>query len=120
MIRQKWDVGATFAQRRQEERHDAESVEQVRAKAASGDFFAKRTVRGGDDTNVHGLSVGAAHRLDLPLLKDTQELRLNIERQLAHLVQEERATISRTKMTWSITMRTGERAFDMPEELTFQ
>jgi len=44
-----------------------------------------------DDAHVEGHVAVAAHALDLPGLERAQQQRLQLERQLPHLVEEERA-----------------------------
>jgi hypothetical protein len=58
-----------------------------------------------------------AHALELVLLEHAQELRLRFERQLAHLVEQERATVGELEAAAALLRRASERALLVAEEL---
>jgi len=57
---------------------------------------------------------------ELALLDDSQELRLQGRRELADLVQEDRALIRELELPELLLDRVGERASLVPEELAFE
>jgi len=50
-------------------------------------------VRGGDDADVHAERSRAAEPFDAPLLEDAQQLDLDVGRQIADFVEEDRGAI---------------------------
>jgi hypothetical protein len=85
------NVLAALAQRRHAERHHVETVEEILAEAPRLHHRGEVPVRGGDDADVDRHRPIAADALDLARLEDAQQRRLEIERQLADLVEEEGA-----------------------------
>src|SRR5207244_13151383 len=79
---------------RYRDREDVQAVVQIVTEAAPFDHSGEVPVRGGDHTDVDADRPCPAETLELVFLQHTQELRLQLERDLAHLVQEERATVS--------------------------
>ena len=60
----------------------------------------------------------AADALDLTVLEGTQQLRLQLERELANLVEKERAAVRNLELAGAIARGSGKGASDVPEELT--
>ena len=77
-------------------------------------------MRRGDDADIHGLALVAAHRLEAALLQDAQQLGLDRDRHVADLVEEERAAIGGSEAPDAVGQRAGESAFDMPKQFAFQ
>jgi hypothetical protein len=65
-------------------------------------------VRRADDAGVNGDRLAAADPLDRPLLQEAQQLHLERERDIAHLVEEERAAMRELDLSFS--------GFDGPRE----
>jgi hypothetical protein len=59
----------------------------------------------------------AADALELLLLQHAQQLHLRVERQLAHLVEEERAAVRQLEAADALLQRAGERALLVAEQL---
>ncbi len=93
ILRQQRDIGRAFAQGRQVDRKDAETVVQVRTEAAGGRGRFEILIRGGDDPHVDGHGRRTADTLHLAVLQDPQELRLCLWRQVANFVEEQRASM---------------------------
>src|SRR5262245_5350548 len=74
-------------------REDVEAVEEVFAEGAGSDALLEVLVRGGDDACVDVDRPRAAEPLDLPLLEDAKQLDLDVRRQIANLVEEDRRLI---------------------------
>ena len=62
----------------------------------------------------------AADALELALLQDAQQLRLHLQRQLADLVEEQRAAVGQLEAAGSGRDRAGERAPLVPEQLALE
>ena len=75
-------------------------------------------MRRGHDAHVHRDVARRADRTVRALLEDAQELRLNRERELADLVEQERSAFGRSDETGATAReRSGERAGHVAEEL---
>ncbi len=88
------DVAAPLAQRRHAHDEALEPVEEVAPEVALRDALLERSVRGRDDAHV-GAAAGPrrADAADLVAVEGAQELRLRLERQVADLVEEQRAPL---------------------------
>ena len=87
------NVLAPLAQRWHGDREDVQPVVEVLAEAALADLVLELAVGRGDQPHVHLDRPVAADALELALLEHPQELRLQVQRQLADLVEEERAAV---------------------------
>ena len=67
-------------------------------------------MRGGDDAHVDGDLLLSADRLDASLLERAQQLRLQLERELADLVEEQGAVVRALERAFAVVVGTGERA----------
>src|SRR5712692_5204810 len=97
-------VLAAFAQRRHRQLDDVDTVEQVLPEAARRDQRGELLMRGADDAHP-------------PLLDRAQQLHLHGERQVGHLVEEQRAPVRRLEEALAVFGGAGERAFLVAEEL---
>ena len=93
VVRERQDVARARAQRRHLDVDDVEAVVEVLAEAPRRDLVGEVAVGRRDDADVdlHGLV--AADALERALLEDAQELDLDRRRDLADLVEEERAAV---------------------------
>src|SRR6185503_16905553 len=87
------DVAAPLAERRQPDRKDAEPVVEVAPEAPLVRGLAEVAVGGRDDPHVDLVAARATHRTNLPVLQDTQQLRLDRGARLPHLVEKEGAIV---------------------------
>ena len=85
------DLLAPFAQRRHVDPDDAQPVIQILAELAFGDALFEVGVGRREHADVHLLRLGLADRHDLLLLEKPQQLGLDVERQIADFVEEQRA-----------------------------
>ena len=91
VIGEEQDVFAPLAQRRQMNPEHRDTIVQVFAKPAVGDRTLEVAVGGGNETDVGLERRRAADPLVLPFLQHAKELGLHGRRQLADLVEEQRA-----------------------------
>ena len=84
---------SALAQRRQVDREDRDPVPEVLAEAALGDHRVQVAMRGGDDAHVDVERLAAADALEAAVLQDAQQPHLRRQRQLADLVEEQRAAV---------------------------
>src|SRR5690606_29100975 len=70
--------------------------------------------------HVHGMGAVIADSLVLAFLQHAQQLALQVERDLADLVQEDGAAVGELEAAYTVPMRAGERALHVPEELALE
>ena len=91
MLQQAALVLAQIAQRRHRHREHAEPVVQVGAKASRSHLLLEVAVGGGQTRAWLSRVVRLSHALEFAVLQHAQELGLQLQRQLADLVQEQAA-----------------------------
>ena len=99
---------------------DVEAVVQVLAEAAGLHLGAQVLVRGADDAHVDRR---LGHRADRPhraLLDHAQQLALHRQRQVADLVEEQRAALRGLEEALAVLVGAGEGALAVAEELGLQ
>src|SRR5882724_11515918 len=85
MVRKRKNVVPAFAQGRQGDLQDVETVEQVLAKASGGDTLRQQAMGGGDDTDIDRDALVTADRRDPVIFEDAQQLGLHGEVHVADL-----------------------------------
>src|SRR5205823_8154084 len=91
MIRERQHVLAALAQGRNADLDDVQAVVEILPEASGAYLCGEIPVRRRDQAHVDVDVVVVAHRPDAALLDGAQELHLDVERQLADLVEEERS-----------------------------
>ena len=89
---------------------------EILAKAPLGDLQGKIPVGHRDHPNVDMLEPIAAQWLDLAFLQHPQQLRLQLQRQLAHLVQHQGAAVGHLEVPAMVAGCPGERPAPMAEQ----
>src|SRR5437016_5657698 len=117
---EKRDVLGPLAKGREIDRKNVQPVVQVGAKLSRLDQLLERTVRRGDDPDVAPDRLRAADPLELLLLEHAQELRLEVERQVTDLVEEQGAAVRELETADPSRDGTGEGAALVAEELALQ
>ena len=110
VIDQQPDVLAPLAQGRKVHPHHIEPVKQVLAELARGHRLLQRPVRRGDDADVHGNRLVAAHALERAGLQHPQDLGLGRRRHVADFIQEQRALVALLELADALQRRAGECA----------
>ena len=113
-------VAATLAQRRQLQAHHVQAMQQVGAETAGLHQAFQVLVGGGDHAHVHADQLAPADAKELALGQHAQQARLQRQRHVADLVQEQRAAIGLFEAADVSPLRTGERASLMAEQLALQ
>ena len=114
------DVLSPLAQRRQLDGEHLQPIVEVLAEGAGRHALAQVPVGGGDDTGVGLARRRLADALVAPLLQDAQELHLEVERDVAHLVQEEGAVVGELEPARPVPHGASEGAAHVAEELALQ
>ena len=118
--RQQRNILSPFAQRRQLDGNDAQSIVQVFAKFSRGDGLVQVLVRGRDHAHIHfGLFV-RPDGTDFALLQDAEQLHLHREAHVSDLVEKKRAAIGGLEQALAILVRAGKCAFHVPEQFRFE
>ena len=120
MGNQRRNVFAAFTQRWQQDREHIQTVVEVAAKFAPLHHLRQITVRGSHQPNVHLMSASAAQAFELLFLQNAQQFGLQRQRNIAHLVQEERAFVGQFETANLLRDGSGEGAFLVAKELTLQ
>jgi hypothetical protein len=104
VVRQDFDIPGAVAQGRHLDREDIEAIVKILAELALLDRLQQVAVRGGQNAHIHLDRFVAADALEFPLLKNAEELGLEGQRNLADLVEEDRAAIGQSKRPsrWSV------------------
>ena len=87
------NVVASLAQRRDHDGEDVQPVIEVAAKVFRGDHLRQVHVRGGDQAGIGMHGPGASQPLEGALLEHPQQLGLQLEGQIADLVEQQRAAM---------------------------
>ncbi len=110
-------VVAARAERREVDRDHLEAVEEVLAERPLARHRREVAVRRRHDAHRDRHRARAAEPLDLARLEEAQELHLRGERQLAHLVEEQRPAVRRGRPPLARARRPRERALLVAEQL---
>src|SRR5262249_3530878 len=110
VIRERLHVLAALAKRREPDRDDAQPEEEALAEAAGAHVGLEVAVRRRDDARVDLDRVGPADALEAMLLEEAEELRLQLRREVAHLVEEDRPALRGLQPSPLVLPRAGERA----------
>src|SRR5437667_4629836 len=120
MIDERRDVVAPLTERRDLDRNDVQAVKEILLKFALGDHLAEIAVRGRDDAHVDAFGPFRPERLELALLKDAQQLRLQRGAHRSDLVEKDRSTVGERELALLGAGGAGERAADVAEELRLE
>ncbi len=113
------DVTLALAQRGDVDGEDVQAVKQVFSEAAFGGHLLQVAVGGGDDADVDFGGVRAADAFEFALLQHAQKFDLNGRRNLADLVEKQRAAVGQFEAALAVGGGAGERAFHVAEEFAF-
>ena len=113
------DVFLPLPQRGERDLDHLESIVEILAELAAFDHLLEALMRRGEDPHIDGDSAPAAELLDLTFLQHAKQLRLQHERNVAHFVEEDRATARQLEFSRPGLDAGGHAALDA-EELRLQ
>src|SRR5271154_4398749 len=113
------NIFVAFAQRRQLNGKHVQTVEQILAEGSLGGRSKKIAVSCSDHTHVDLDQIRTAEPFELMFLEDTQQLRLQIRRHVADLVQEDCSAVRELETADAAIDRAGEGSLLMTEQLAF-
>src|SRR5713226_63306 len=116
---QQWDVALAVAQWRQFDLHHVQAEVEVLPERTGAESRFQIAVGGRDDPDVDVHPIGGPDRFDLPLLQGAQQLGLQVHRQVANLVQEQRALVGYRQQALLGLHGSGKGPFDVAEQLRF-
>ena len=114
------NVVASISQGRRVNREDVDAVIQVLSEATFGYHSFEVLVGGRDEPHVGLLHYGAAHRPELALLNDAQQLGLRRQGDVAKFIQKKSAVVGDFEHTTLVRHRSGERSFGVTKEFAFE
>ena len=117
VLRERFDLLAPIAKRRQFDRDHTQPVVEVLAEFPFCDQLLQIRIRRGDDTHVHGEGGRLAERVDLAGFEEAQQLGLQVETELADLVEEQRPVLCGPDQARIVAICPGERAALEAEEM---
>ena len=120
MVEQQQAVAAHVAQRGDADREYREPVVEIGAEAAGLDFLAQVAIGGGDDARPGSPRLGLADPLVLAVFQHAQQLGLEVGRQFADFVEEQRAFAGFLEIAGTGGRGAGEGAPGMTEERRFE
>ncbi len=106
-----------FAERRDADRHDAQTIVEIFSEAARGDEFVEAAIGGGDDSGGDLDRLLTTDSLKLAVLQHAEQLRLRGFVQISDFVEKDRATVGQLELAASERRRTRERALLVSEQL---
>ena len=110
------DVVAPLAQGRQPQREHVETIVEIFAEPAGGDFLAQPAVGGRQHPQLQRDGGAAAQAFDLALLQYPQQFRLQAERHFGDLIQQQGAALGLFKLSRVRGVRAGEGAALVAEQ----
>jgi hypothetical protein len=116
VIDEQRDVVGPLAQRRNGHPHDGEAVVEILAEPFGGDLGAQGAVGRRDHAHRDLLVLGAAHGPHGALVERAQQRRLHLGRELADLVEEQRAAVRLFEGAGPIRDGAREGPAQVPEE----
>src|SRR5262249_58985606 len=111
-----WNGFRPLTQRGHADRQEVQAIEQVAAKPSLLNLQRQIAIGGGHDANVRASFLRVAYALEGPILKEAQELGLNLRGQLTDLVQEQRAAVGHLDAADAVGDRSRERASFVAEQ----
>src|SRR6185503_12672038 len=111
------DLLPPFAERWNVHADHAETVVEIFSELSIGDALLEIGIGRGEHPHIDRLRARLADRHDLALLQESQQLRLDVERQVADLVEEQGAACRRSNESLLIADGAGETAAAVAEQL---
>src|SRR5438093_7839561 len=120
MADQHRNIFAPLAQGRQHDREHVQAVVEVVAEVAVGDHVRQVAVRGRHQAHVYPDRPRASQALKLLLLQGTEQFRLQLRRDIANFVEEQRPLVRQLEAADLLAHCAGEGPFLVAEQLALQ
>ena len=117
MANEHGDIARAVTQRRGKDRENLEPIKEIAAKLLFGDHLCQIAIGGGDQANIDVDGAGATEALDFPFLQSAQKLGLQVEREFADFIEEERALVREFEAAHFAGDGSGKRALLVAEQL---
>src|SRR3984885_5552100 len=120
MLHQQRNILRTFPQGRNVDRKHIQAIIEIAAKLLVQDHSFQVTMGRGHNAHICFLCPRATQPLKFPLLQDTEKLWLQLERDIADFIQEQRALMCYLKSAELLCDRTGNPCSFMAKQFTFE
>src|SRR5580700_3268396 len=120
MLHQQRNILRAFPQGRNVDRKHIQSIIEVAAKLLFQNHSFQVAMSRGHDAYVDSLRPRTSQALKFPFLQDAEKLWLQLERDIADFIQEQRALVCYLKPADLLCDRAGERSPFMAEQFTFE
>ena len=120
VLHERRNVVRPLAQRRIEDREHVEAIVEIAAELLVGDHLREIAVGRRHEPDVDADGAVAAQPLELLLLQHAQEFRLQLERNVADFVEEQRAAVRELEAADLLRDGARERAFLVSEQLALE
>src|SRR5713101_1301619 len=117
---QLWNVFLTFPQRRYPDGKHMQAVVQITAKFPVRDHLFEIAIRRSNQPDVDFSRHGAAQALEFTLLENPQELGLDLNWDVSHLIQEQSAFVGKFETADFLCNRSGKGSSLVAKEFAFQ
>src|ERR1051326_2855583 len=109
-----------IAQGRSRDRKYLEAVVEVASKKLVAHHLGQVAVGGGDEPDVNGNGPGPSQPLERLLLQRPEQFGLQIERNIANLIQKQCASVRHLEAAQFLSQGAGECSFFVAEQLAFE
>src|SRR5215469_3657846 len=116
VLHQNGNIFCAFSERRDVDREDLESVEQILSKCPCSNRFLQIAVSRCQDTHIHPNWFIAADTLELPFLQNAQQGNLRLERQFSNLIEKDGTPLCQLELAQPTLQSPSEGAFLVPEQ----
>src|SRR5690606_26495157 len=120
MLHEQRNILRAIAQRHRANREHAEPEEQIFAETALPDLVLQIAIRRRDDPHVDVPRLLLADALERAFLEHAQQLALELERDLADLVEKQRAAVGELEAADAVAQRTRKRTAHVTEKLALE
>ena len=97
-----------------------QSIKEILTKRSLRSSLIEHSVRGRDDAHVHLNRLRSAHPFEFALLKHPEQLGLNLQGHITHLIEKQRARIRQLEASGLVLDRAGEGPPHVSEQFAFQ
>src|SRR5580658_6952431 len=117
---QQRNILGTLTQGRYLDRKDVQAIEQIGPKSLGVDHLGQVLVGGGDQSRIGSHGPGAPQPLEFSLLKNTEKLWLQLQRDLSDLIEKNGSMVCELKTSDALRDGSRERAPFMTKQFAFK